>query len=122
MSLCKALPPCKALSAVAATTAALAIGAPAASADPPSINVGLPTNGAGQICFSGFADPGAFGPNGPYGASGPYGPNGPLHGRPNPIGDTASCGGLLTYLLRGGNVNTFVNANLASVGITPPAR
>jgi hypothetical protein len=82
----------------------------------------LPVNQSGQTCLTGFADPGPFGPAGPYGQSGPYGPDGPLHGRPNPIGDTASCGGLLTYLLRGGNVNTFVNANLASVGITPPAR
>jgi hypothetical protein len=42
-----------------------------------------------------------------------------MHGQPNPIGNAASCGGLLTYALRGGDVTSFVNANLASAGIPP---
>jgi hypothetical protein len=53
---------------------------------------------------------------GPYGPKGPYGPNGPLAGQPNPIGDAATCGGLFTYIVRGGDLSSFVNGNLASVG------
>jgi hypothetical protein len=65
-----------------------------------------------QICLSGVYDPGPFGPMGPYGPLGPYGKDGPLNGQPNPLGDVASCGGLFTYILRGGNVSSFVQANL----------
>jgi hypothetical protein len=115
MSLRKRLP------AVAAVTAMLAVAAPVATAAAalPSI---LPHTGSGSdICLSGVVDPGPFGPSGPYGADGPYGPNGPLHGAANPIGNAASCGGLLTYALRGGTISSFVNANLASVGVASPA-
>jgi hypothetical protein len=105
-----------------AVSAALAIAAPvaAAGAAVPSSLLGSPAANP-NICLHGVVDPGPFGPSGPYGASGPYGPDGPLHGQPNPIGDAASCGGLLTLVLRGDTVSSFVNANLASVGITPPS-
>jgi hypothetical protein len=104
--------------AVAAATALLAVAAPVATAGAalPSILPTQPVDTA-NICLSGVVDPGPFGPSGPYGAAGPYGANGPLNGRPNPIGNVATCGGLFTYALRGGNVSSFVNANLASVGI-----
>jgi hypothetical protein len=108
------------LSAVTAVTAALAIAAPLATAGaamPSSLPSALGPNP--NLCLHGVVDPGPFGPSGPYGASGPYGPNGPMHGQPNPIGNAASCGGLLTYALRGGDVTSFVNANLASAGIPP---
>jgi hypothetical protein len=49
---------------------------------------------------------------GPYGAYGPYGPNGPLHNQPNPIGNAASCGGLFTFILRGGTLDSFVQGSL----------
>jgi hypothetical protein len=115
MSLRKRLP------ALAAVTAVLAVAAPVATAGaaPPSI----PTHPAStaNACLSGFVDPGPFGPSGPYGAAGPYGPDGPLAGQPNPLGNVPSCGGLLTFVVRGGTVSSFVDANLSSVGITPPA-
>jgi hypothetical protein len=112
MSLRKRLP------AVAAITSVLAIAAPVASAGAalPSLPSMQPANPA-DICFSGVADPGPFGPSGPYGPDGPYGADGPLHGAANPIGNAATCGGLLTYALRGGTLTGFVNANLASVGV-----
>jgi hypothetical protein len=105
--------------AVMAATAMLAVAAPVASASAalPSI---LPTThpaSTANICLKGVVDPGPFGPSGPYGASGPYGPNGPLANSPNPIGNAATCGGALDYALRGGTISSFVNANLASVGI-----
>jgi hypothetical protein len=43
-----------------------------------------------------------------------------MHGHPNPLGDTAQCGGFTAFILGGGTVSSFVNANLASVGITGP--
>jgi hypothetical protein len=112
MSLRKRLP------AAALATAVLAIAAPVATAGAaiPSI---LPAKQPADICLSGVVDPGPLGPSGPYGPDGPYGQNGPLAGAPNPIGNAAQCGGLLTYALRGGTVSSFVNANLASVGVTP---
>jgi hypothetical protein len=108
------------LSAVTAVSAALAIALPAAAGaavPSPVAPLALPGSNS-NLCLSGIADPGPLGASGPYGPGGPYGPNGPLHGAANPIGNAATCGGALTYFLRGGNVNSFVNANLASVGIT----
>jgi hypothetical protein len=102
------------LTAVTAAAAALAIPLATAGA------VAQPASAA-DVCPSGVNDPGPFGPSGPYGPGGPYGPYGPLHGQANPIGNAAECGGLNTYLLRGGTVSSYVNANLASVGIMPPA-
>ena len=112
------------LAAAAATVAALAIAAPVATAAS-TLPIGpqLTQPGAtstGDVCFKGFLDIGPFGPYGPYGPSGPYGPNGPLAGHPNPIGDAATCGGFITYILRGGTLNSFVQGNIASVGIQPP--
>jgi hypothetical protein len=109
------------LAAMAAVIGALAIGAPvaAASAAPqagftvPSVT---PLGGGSNACVSGITDAGALGPSGPYGADGPWGPNGPMHGSANPLGNVASCGGALAFLLRGGTVASFVEANLASVG------
>jgi hypothetical protein len=113
MSLRKRLP------AVAAATAVLAIAAPVASAGAALPSILPARQPPANICFSGIVDPGPFGPSGPYGAAGPYGPDGPLNGAPNPIGNAAGCGGLLTYVLRGGTISSFVNANLSSVGVTP---
>ena len=109
MSLRKRLP------MVTAAAAALAIAVPATAGaavrlPPPVRQPPAPAN----ICLSGFADPGPFGPAGPYGPYGPYGQGGPLAGHPNPIGNAATCGGLLTYVLRGGNLSSFVQANIAS--------
>jgi hypothetical protein len=108
--------------AVMAATAMLAIAAPVATAGAalPSI-LPTPTGPAStaNICLSGIVDPGPFGPSGPYGPDGPYGANGPLAGATNPIGNAATCGGLFTYVLRGGDLTSFVNANLSSAGITP---
>jgi hypothetical protein len=109
------------LPAVAAVTAALALATPglAAAAGTPAP---APSSGSNQqLCLSGVVDMGPFGPLGPYGPSGPYGANGPLHGQTNPLGDAATCGGLLTYILRGGNLTSFVKANAASVGIPSPS-
>jgi hypothetical protein len=108
----------KRLSALTAVAAACAMAAPmAANAAVPSLP-GFPTAAApnSQICLKGIVDLGPFGPMGPYGPHGPYGPNGPLAGQPNPIGDAATCGGLLTYILRGGTLTSFVDGNLASAG------
>jgi hypothetical protein len=105
--------------------AATAVGALAVAA-PMSANAAVPSTLPNPIapnpsfCLHGVADPGPFGPLGPYGPQGPYGANGPLHGQPNPIGDAATCGGLLTYIVRGGSLTSFVNANLASVGNPAP--
>jgi hypothetical protein len=103
----------KRLIAAAAAASVLAVAAPVATAGAAT----MPSSTPRSICLSGIVDPGPFGPSGPYGATGPYGPNGPLAGRPNPLGNTAQCGGLLTFVLNGGTVSSFVNANLASVGI-----
>jgi hypothetical protein len=100
---------------------ALAVAAPAgASAAAPSFPNPLAKDNS-NLCLHGVVDPGPFGPLGPYGPSGPYGANGPLHGQTNPLGDAATCGGLLTYILRGGNLTSFVKANAASVGIPSPS-
>jgi hypothetical protein len=108
---------------VAAVTAgaaalAMAVSVTTASADPLVPAPMLP-GASPNACLSGFADPGPLGPSGPYGASGPYGPNGPMAGRPNPLGNVPQCGGMFAFVMRGDTVNSFVNANLASVGITP---
>lgn len=113
MSLRKRLP------AVAAATAMLAIAAPVASAGAALPSILPARQPPADICLSGIVDPGPFGPSGPYGADGPYGPDGPLNGSANPIGNAPSCGGLLTYVLRGNTISSFVNANLSSVGVTP---
>ena len=114
------------LAAATATVAALAVAAPIATADPipPAIPPAAPLQSAlapnPNLCLSGFVDYGPLGPYGPYGASGPYGPHGPLAGHPNPIGNAAQCGGWMAYVLRGGTIGSFVQANIESVGITPP--
>jgi hypothetical protein len=103
----------KTLAAVTAV-GVLAVAVPAgANAAVPS--VGLPPNPLQpnpNLCLTGIVDPGPFGPLGPYGPDGPYGPNGPLHGQPNPIGNAATCGGALTYILRGGTLGSFVQSSL----------
>jgi hypothetical protein len=100
----------KRLAVTLAAAATLAAAVPAgASAQIPGVPGFAPNP---NLCLSGVADPGPFGPSGPYGAYGPYGPDGPLHGTPNPLGDVASCGGLLTFILRGGTIDSFVQANL----------
>lgn len=107
----------KRLFAATAATALLASAAPLATAGaavPPL--PGLPGSNP-QLCLHGIVDPGPLGPMGPYGPLGPYGKDGPLHGQPNPIGDAATCGGALTFFLRGGDLTSFVNGNLASVGL-----
>jgi hypothetical protein len=97
----------------------LAIAAPVASSSAALPSILPARQPPANICLSGIVDPGPFGPSGPYGATGPYGPDGPLNGAPNPIGNAAGCGGLFTYVLRGGTISSFVNANLSSVGVTP---
>jgi hypothetical protein len=117
----------KRVSAAAAVVGILAVAAPLAEASAaaplpvaPGTHAALaavhPANPFANVCLKGVVDPGPFGPLGPYGPQGPYGPNGPLHGRPNPIGDAASCGGFVTFLLRGGTLSSFVQGNLAAVG------
>jgi hypothetical protein len=103
----------KQIAAALTVTAAFAGAVPAAaSAQTPALPA-IPGSGSpANICFSGANDPGPFGPMGPYGASGPYGPNGPLHGQANPIGDAAGCGGLMTFIMRGGTIDSFVQASL----------
>jgi hypothetical protein len=111
------------LSAVTAAVVALAVAAPVATAGAapgvgpptalPQLGFGMPDTS--NICLSGFVDLGPFGPYGPYGQFGPYGPNGPLAGRPNPIGNAAECGGLITFILRGGTLASFVQGNIDSV-------
>jgi hypothetical protein len=102
----------KRFSTAAALCAALAIAAPvgAASAAVPTLPT-LPASNP-NVCLKGVVDLGPFGPLGPYGPQGPYGANGPLHGQPNPIGNAATCGGLLTYVLRGGDLTSFVNSSI----------
>ena len=110
----------KRVATVAATVAALAVVAPVATAGaaPQLPQLPLPfTPGQdnSNICLSGLYDPGPLGPMGPYGPLGPYGRYGPLAGQPNPVGNVAECGGLLTYVLRGGTLSSFVQGNLNSV-------
>jgi hypothetical protein len=104
MSLLKRLP---AVSAVAALALAVPVAGAHAAALP------NPLQPDPNFCIQGAYDPGPFGPSGPYGASGPYGPNGPLAGQPNPIGNAAQCGGLLTYFVRGGTVSSYVQSSIA---------
>jgi hypothetical protein len=111
----------KRLTAVAAVIGVVAVGAPvaAASAAGPLAGLGQLTPGGGNsadVCLNGVVDPGPLGPSGPYGADGPWGANGPLHSSPNPLGNVAGCGGGLAFVLRGGTVASYVQANLASVG------
>jgi hypothetical protein len=108
----------KRVSAASAVIAALAVAAPVAAnaAVPTSIPNPLAPNP--NLCLKGVVDLGPFGPMGPYGPSGPYGVNGPLHGQPNPIGNAATCGGLFTFLLRGGTLTSFVNGSIGSTGAT----
>jgi hypothetical protein len=80
---------------------------------PPNPNLPNPLKPNPDLCLNGIVDPGPFGPLGPYGPSGPYGKDGPLHNEPNPLGNAATCGGLLTYILRGGNPASFVQASIA---------
>jgi hypothetical protein len=103
------------LAATLATAATLAVAVPAGAiaATPPS----MPKFGPDpNLCLKGVVDPGPLGPMGPYGPDGPYGADGPLHGQPNPLGNVATCGGSLTYILRGGTLPGFVQANLNSAG------
>lgn len=107
----------KRASAAAAVIAALAVAAPigaAQAADPPGIpSLSIPNLAPDpNLCLPGIVDLGPFGPLGPYGPMGPYGPNGSLHGQPNPIGNAATCGGLIVYILRGGTLASFVNASI----------
>jgi hypothetical protein len=99
------------LSAVTAVTAALAIAAPIAADAAVPISLTSPNSQSAEFCPKGIVDLGPFGPLGPYGPEGPYGANGPLAGKPNPIGDAATCGGLFTYIVRGGTLASFVNAS-----------
>lgn len=96
----------------AALAAAAILATPAvASASTSAAIPGVPSD----ICLRGVVDLGPFGPLGPYGPRGPYGPDDPLHGQPNPIGNAATCGGFITYILRGGTLEGFIHGNLQSV-------
>jgi hypothetical protein len=112
----------KRLTAVAAVIGVAAVGAPVAGASAAGPLPGLgqplvaPGNSSADVCLSNVVDPGPFGPSGPYGADGPWGPNGPMHGSANPLGNVTGCGGALAFLLRGGTVASYVQANLAAVG------
>jgi len=109
-----------AVTLAAAATLAVAVPAGASAAIPgaPSFAPNAAIPGAPSfapdpnLCLNGVVDPGPLGPSGPYGPDGPYGPNGPLHGTPNPMGNLASCGGALTFFLRGGTIDSFVQANV----------
>jgi hypothetical protein len=103
----------KRLAATIAVAAALAgiVPAAAGAATTPAIPA-IPKLNDPNLCLSGVVDMGPFGPLGPYGPSGPYGPNGPMAGQPNPIGNAATCGGLLTYFLRGGTVQGYIQASI----------
>jgi hypothetical protein len=109
--------------AAATAVGILAVAAPlSASAAVPTVSLPTPTVPTvslpnplapnPNLCLSGVVDPGPFGPSGPYGPQGPYGPNGPLAGQPNPIGNAATCGGLMTYILRGGTLSSFVQNSI----------
>jgi hypothetical protein len=99
--------------AAATAVGVLAVAAPVtANAAVPTATLPNPLKPNPNLCLSGVVDPGPFGPSGPYGPMGPYGKDGPLHNSPNPIGNAATCGGLITYVLRGGNLNSFVQSSL----------
>jgi hypothetical protein len=104
------------LAATLATAVTLAVPAGAIAATPPSMP-SMPNFGPDpNLCLKGVVDFGPLGPMGPYGPDGPYGAKGPLNGQPNPLGNVATCGGSLTYILRGGTLPGFVQANLNSAG------
>jgi hypothetical protein len=102
----------KRLAAMLAVGAILGAAAPAAAsaATAPTLP-GLPGSDP-NLCLKGVVDLGPFGPLGPYGQYGPYGPDGPLHDQPNPIGNAATCGGLITFILRGGTWQSYIDAQL----------
>lgn len=100
----------KRLLAAAVATVAM-IGGPVAAAQAATIP-GLPTDSSGAVCLTHSADLGPLGPMGPYGKYGPWGPNGPKAGQANPLGDIANCGGMAAFVLRGGTLNSFIQANL----------
>jgi hypothetical protein len=101
----------KRLAATLIAAAALAAAAPA-GASAQTLPVPPTADSLANICLPGIVDPGPLGPMGPYGQYGPYGPDGPLHGAQNPVGDVANCGGLFTYILRGGTLQGFIQANI----------
>jgi hypothetical protein len=101
--------------AVAATLGGVAPAVAGAATTPTLPQLPGAGNNA-NLCLSGVVDLGPFGPLGPYGQSGPYGPNGPLAGQPNPIGNAASCGGLLTFILRGGSLQSFIQGSIPHSG------
>jgi hypothetical protein len=100
----------KRLAATLVAAAALAAAAPAGASAAPIPSFTPPDNS--NLCIKGFTDPGPLGPSGPYGPDGPWGANGPLHGQANPLGNVAECGGALTFILRGGTIDSFVQANI----------
>jgi hypothetical protein len=102
----------KRLVATLAAAAAVAGAAPVAAHAQAAPATPAPSN----VCLSGVSDPGPLGPSGPYGPDGPWGEKGPLHGQPNPLGDVANCGGSLAFIMRGGTVSSFVQANLQAAG------
>jgi hypothetical protein len=104
----------KRLVATVAVAAALAGIAPAAAGAATPTLPQFPSADP-NLCLKGVTDLGPFGPYGPYGPSGPYGPNGPMAGQPNPIGNAATCGGLITYVLRGGTLQGFIQASTAGL-------
>jgi hypothetical protein len=101
------------LAAVLAATAAITAAAPAAAGaatpafTPPDFS---------HVCLKGVIDLGPLGPMGPYGPNGPWGPHGPYYGQPNPLGNVAECGGFITYIIRGGTLGSFVQANTQAFG------
>ena len=111
----------KRLTATLAVAAALTAAAPAAAnaaAGPVPANFDPPAN----VCLHDVGDMSALGPYGPYGPSGPWGKDGPMNGKPNPLGDVANCGGMITYIVRGGTLDGFIQANIGAVGIHAPGQ
>lgn len=100
--------------AVAATLGGV-VPAAASAAAPPALPQLPGTGDNANLCLKGVVDMGPFGPLGPYGPSGPYGPDGPLNGQQNPIGNAATCGGFITFILRGGSLQSFIQGNIANV-------
>jgi hypothetical protein len=100
-----------AAAALAAAVPAGASAAPIPSFAPPAIPSFAPPD-MSNLCIKGVPDMGPLGPMGPYGPDGPWGADGPLHGQPNPLGNVAECGGALTFILRGGTIDSFVQANI----------
>jgi hypothetical protein len=97
----------KRLAATLVAAAIVAVAAPAGASA--ATTTAQP---ATEVCFPDIVDLGPLGPYGPYGPRGPYGVDGPLHGQPNPLGDVATCGGFITYVLRGGTLTSFIQANI----------